>query len=79
MAVDTQGNVLAAGVTWNTGTGGDFTVAKFAPDGTLLWQQTRNGTANDSDEASSVAVDTEGDVLAAGVTRNTGTGQTSRS
>ena len=27
----------------------DFTVAKFAPDGTLLWRQTLNGTANSDD------------------------------
>ena len=57
----------------------DFTVAKFARDGTLLWQQTLNGTANRSDNANSVAVDTEGNVLAAGCTSNTGTGATSRS
>jgi hypothetical protein len=30
----TEGNVLAAGYTENTGTGRDFTVVKFAPDGT---------------------------------------------
>ena len=56
------------------GSGRDFIVAKFAPDGTLLWQQTLNGTANGCDAALSVAVDTEGNVLAAGSTENTGTG-----
>ena len=74
VAVDTEGNVLAAGYTENTGTDRDFTVAKFAPNGTLLWQQTLNGTANGGDEASSMAVDKDGNVLAAGFTRNTGTG-----
>jgi uncharacterized delta-60 repeat protein len=76
VAVDNQGNVLAAGKTWNTGTGVDFTVVKFARDGTLLWQQALNGTANDifEEEALSVAVDTQGNVLAAGYTQNTGTG-----
>ena len=44
VAVDNQGNVVAAGRTENTGTAGDFTVAKFDRDGTLLWQQTLNGT-----------------------------------
>ena len=43
--------MLAAGVTVNTGTGQDFTVAKFAPDGTLLWQRTLDGTANVDDAA----------------------------
>ena len=74
MAVDHEGNVLAAGVISNTGTGGDFAVVKFAPDGTLLWQQTLNGTANAADSANSVVVDHEGNVLAAGVISNTGTG-----
>ena len=73
MAVDTQDNVLAAGYTENTGTGADFTVVKFSPEGTLLWRQALNGTANSIDGASSMAVDTDGDVLAAGATRNIGT------
>jgi uncharacterized delta-60 repeat protein len=74
VAVDTLGNVVAAGYITNTDTGRDFTVAKFAPDGTLLWQRTGNGTANGNDGASSVAVDTVGNVVAAGYTRNTDTG-----
>ena len=31
--------------------------------GTVLWQQTLNGTANGEDSAQSVTVDTEGNVL----------------
>ena len=73
VAVDTQGNVLAAGTTVNTGTSGDFTVAKFDPDGTRLWLRTINGTANGGDVAHSVAVDTQGNVFVAGYTFNTGT------
>ncbi len=72
VAVDNQGNVLAAGRTQNTGSSWDFTVAKFDRDGTLLWQQNLNGTANVYDEANSVAVDNQGNVLAAGLTQNTG-------
>src|SRR5439155_56118 len=74
VAVDNQGNVVAAGCTENTGTFYDFTVAKFDRDGTLLWQQNVNGTAaNSNDEALSVAVDNQGNVVAAGFTENTGT------
>ena len=72
VAVDNQGNVVAAGFTENTGTGPDFTVAKFDRNGALLWQQNLNGTANGFDEALSVAVDNQGDVVAAGFTENTG-------
>jgi uncharacterized delta-60 repeat protein len=73
VAVDKQGNVVAAGSTENTGTFADFAVAKFDRDGTLLWQQNLNGTANGFDEAFSVAVDNQGNVVAAGSTENTGT------
>jgi outer membrane protein assembly factor BamB len=73
MALDNQGNVVAAGLTANAATFLDFTVAKFDRDGTLLWRQNLNGTANDNEDARSVAVDNQGNVVAAGVTRNTGT------
>ena len=74
VAVDSQNNVIAAGFTDNTGTGLDFTVAKFDASGNLLWQRTLNGTvANASDIANSVAVDSQNNVIAAGFTQNTGT------
>jgi len=70
VAVDNLGNVVAAGFTVNTGTGSDFTVAKFDGNGTLLWQQNLNGSANDFDEVKSLAVDNLGNVVAAGSTTN---------
>jgi len=74
VAVDGMGNVVAAGVTSNTGTGGDFTVIKFnGSSGAVLWSQAINGTANSFDIALAVAVDGAGNVVAAGVTVNTGT------
>jgi hypothetical protein len=75
VAVDGEGNVVAAGSTANTGTGADFTVIKFdGSSGAVLWSQAIDGTANDDDRADAVAVDGEGNVVAAGVTINTGTG-----
>ena len=68
VAVDNLGNVVAAGYIINTGTDFDFTVAKFDSNGTLLWQQNLNGTANSGDQAFSVAVDKLGNVVAAGFT-----------
>jgi len=74
VAVDGAGNVVAAGVTQNRGTGLDFTVIKFdGTSGAVLWSQAINGTANGSDEARAVAVDGAGNVVAAGVTQNIGT------
>ncbi|MGH7773488.1 MAG: hypothetical protein ACREQA_14785 [Candidatus Binatia bacterium] len=75
VAVDGAGNVLAAGGTANTGTGFDFTVIKFDPNGAELWRQVINGTANGGDEANAVAVDPNGDVVVAGFTTNTLTGR----
>src|SRR4029079_4663914 len=78
VAADVRGNVAAAGLLRNrggdvnTGADADFAVAYFDPGGTLLWQKSINGTANQSDNAFAVAVDSE-TVVAAGLTRNTGT------
>jgi uncharacterized delta-60 repeat protein len=65
VAVDQQGNVAAAGYTTNIGRGQDFTVAKFAAAGELLWLHALNGTSTD-DTANSVAIDHQGNVVAAG-------------
>jgi len=72
VAVDDEGNVAAAGYTFNTGTNLDFAVVKFDRAGTLLWRQTVNGTPNGYDVAMSVAVDNEGNVVAAGSASNSG-------
>jgi hypothetical protein len=73
VAADNQGNVVAAGFTQHTGTFGDFTVAKFDRDGMLLWQRTLLGTANGGEEASSVSLDSRGNVVVSGVIQNAGT------
>jgi hypothetical protein len=77
VALDEQGNAAVAGGSdsQNNGTTyAAFTVAKFDRDGTVLWVQTLNGTANGQAVAFSVAVDNHGNVVAAGSTPNTGTG-----
>ncbi len=73
VAVDSAGNVVAAGFTTNAGTGQDFTVIKFSGlNGTELWRRNINGPTNDGDAASAIAVDAAGDVLAAGTVGRTG-------
>jgi uncharacterized delta-60 repeat protein len=76
VSVTTDGgnNVIAAGHTQNTGTGGDFTAAKWDTNGNLLWLRTLNGTANTDDFAHAVTVDSQNNVIAAGLTRNANTG-----
>jgi hypothetical protein len=67
LAVDAAENVLAAGVTENTGTSADFTVVKLSGvNGAELWRRVINGTGNGGDSADSIAVDAAGNVFAAG-------------
>jgi hypothetical protein len=76
VAVDRNGDVVAAGWRFEFATVLDILVAKFQGDsGTLRWQQTLNGTANDVDVPFSVAVDSQQNVVVAGFTSNTGTGE----
>ena len=60
--------MAAAGYTNNGPSYYDFVVVKFDADGTLLWQQTLNGTGNYFDAAFSVAVDNQGNTVAGGWT-----------
>lgn len=78
VAADRNGDVVAAGFTQNAGTDYDFTVVKLAgASGTQLWKRVIHGTAVPSEDkleqALAVAVDTVGNVVAAGTTQNTGT------
>jgi pimeloyl-ACP methyl ester carboxylesterase len=68
VAVDAGGNVLVAGVTSNViANFRDFTVAKYAPNGTRLWLRIIDGDFSQSNDiANAVVVDRDGDVIAAG-------------
>ncbi|HUS16862.1 MAG TPA: hypothetical protein VM536_17840 [Chloroflexia bacterium] len=72
VAVAPDGTVYVAGAT--QGTGGDALLLKFAPDGTLLWQRTWGGPANEGAEA--VAVAPDGTVYLSGATTSFGSGDT---
>lgn len=73
VAVDSVGDVVAAGFTANGGAS-DFTVVKLAgATGAELWRQTINGDGNSADQAVGIIVDGSGDVVAAGsIVQNTG-------
>jgi hypothetical protein len=71
LAVDSDGNVVAAGAIQNTATDNDFAVIKFSgADGVELWRKEINGSVNGSDVARGVALDAVGDVIAVGETQN---------
>jgi len=69
VTVDSAGNVYAAGfvgdgVIFNTNY--DYLVVKLGPDGAERWAQRYNGPGNGFDQATEVAVDTEGGVYVSG-------------
>jgi uncharacterized delta-60 repeat protein len=70
VATAPDGSVYVAGAT--LGIGGDALLLKFAPDGTLLWQQTWGTGSFESAEA--VAVGADGSVYLAGSTREPASG-----
>ena len=75
VALDANGDVIAAGTTRNAATRADFTVVKVSgADGAELWRTSIHGTLcypsvctpPEDDTARAVAVDAYGDVIAAG-------------
>lgn len=73
VALDTAGNVVAAGQIASSGTNLDFTVIKFdAMSGRERWRRTISGTAG-SGTVNAVTTDANGDIIAAGWTDYTGT------
>ena len=78
IAVDSTGNIIAAGMRGVSGCDGclnknyDWHVRKYAPSGVLLWEDTYGGAANLLDYAYKVAVDSKDDIIVVGFT-NIGT------
>ena len=78
IAVDSTGNIIAAGMRGVSGCDGclnkdyDWHVRKYDPSGALLWEDTYSGAANLLDYAYKVAVDSKDDIIVVGFT-NIGT------
>lgn len=66
IAVDRAGNVYVAGPSVGSGTGQDYCVVKYAPNGNIRWTARYNGPANSTDVAAAVAVDSSGNVYVTG-------------
>lgn len=71
ITTDSENNVLVTGSSWNGdplsgGTGDDFLTIKYSPEGKLLWKARYNGTGNDYDNPSAMAVDSKGYVYVTG-------------
>ncbi|MBI4929701.1 MAG: SBBP repeat-containing protein [Bacteroidetes bacterium] len=73
IALDKNNNVYVTGGSTGAGTSLDYTTIKYATQGKLEWVQRFNGTANSTDRATAVAVDTSGNVFVTGFSLGTGT------
>jgi hypothetical protein len=66
VVTDADGNAIVAGYTDDGITGRDMLIIKYSGAGLPLWTNRYNGPANESDEASAVAVDASGNVFVTG-------------
>lgn len=56
VTIDQSGNVIVCGTSQTSSNGTNYVVLKYNSSGTLLWDETYNGTANGNDSATAVVV-----------------------
>ncbi len=66
IALDDAGNIYATGGSTNAGTGQDWATLKYSTNGSQIWVQRYNGSANGDDEARGILVDNVGNVYVTG-------------
>ncbi|MDZ7292061.1 MAG: SBBP repeat-containing protein [candidate division KSB1 bacterium] len=67
IALDASGNVYVTGRSMRFGTSCDYLTIKFNPSGIMQWQARYNGSGNDWDEPTAIAVDDAGYVYVTGI------------
>jgi len=72
VAVDSANNVFVTGYGTYSALDGDYVTIKYSSTGIPLWTNRYNGPAGSYDGATSMAVDTAGNVLVTGTSRGTG-------
>ena len=72
LALDGAGNTVVTGGSKGASSNIDFATIKYDPNGTPLWTQRLNGTANDTDIATAVALDIYGVVYVTGYSKSLG-------
>jgi len=72
MALDSAGNVYVTGVSFGSGTRGDYATVKYDPSGNQLWVARYDGPANSTDEAYAMALDSADNVYVTGYSAGSG-------
>jgi len=72
---DHQDNVFVTGYSYGSGTGYDYAIVKYDPNGCKLWSARYNGAGNSSDYAQALTVDRQGNAYVTGYVYNIGTGR----
>lgn len=70
IVVDSHGNVFTMGSGYGEGTGLDFVLIKYSPDGRFIWERRYNGTGNSNDYAKDLAIDNLDNLYVAGYSKN---------
>ncbi len=70
IAIDGTGNTYVTGRAIGSGTMEDICTVKYNSSGAQQWVSVYNGTSNDSDEASCIALDISGNVIVAGKSKS---------
>ncbi len=72
VAVDGNGNVFVTGVSIGSGTNVNYVTIKYSSAGVPLWTNRYDGPGNGSDEPTSIAVDSSGNVVVTGISDHSG-------
>src|ERR1019366_4408051 len=74
VAVDDNGNVFVTGYATGIGSGVDYATIKYSSTGVPLWTNIFNGAGNGNDSATSLALDSGGNVIVTGRATGSGSG-----
>lgn len=73
LVTDNNGNVFVTGYSGISGSNYDIAVLKYDSTGVRQWLRSYNGTSNQNDSSTSIAIDNQGNICVTGFCNSTGT------